>query len=286
MKNYAITVFYSSSNVYMFVVYLFISLFCLSIFTSCCGTLLRIVIQERSLSLEQISGECIEIGAFFLNMLTYPWGFIGARPYQHPNPRLDHPPILLVHGYGLNRLSMFFVELYLKRKGYPHIWSINHPVLKDDLLLFAQELDQKIQRFCHITKQPSITIIAHSMGGIVSALALEKHQSPINNLITLGTPWRGTKMHILGLGKHVRQMAPEHCIIQGLKVPSIPHLAIWTKIDWILLPHENAIRDGLHNVALEHVGHFSLLFHYRALYLIHQYLQQDDTHTPDTLCHR
>ena len=270
----------------MFVVYLFVTLFFISLFASCCGTLLRVVTQERSLNLEQLSGECIEVGAFFLNMLTYPWGFIGARPYQNPNPHLDHPPILLVHGYGLNRLSMFFVGLYLKRKGYPHIWSVNHPVHKDDLLLFAQELDQKIRWYCHITKQPSVTIVGHSMGGIVSAIALEKHDSPINKLVTLGTPWSGTKIHVLGLGNHVRQMAPSHPIIQKLKVPSIPHLAIWTKLDWILLPNENAIRDGLRHVSLEHVGHFSLLFHHRALNLIHQYLQQDDTQTPDTLCHR
>ena len=268
------------------VVYFFISLLCISILVSFGGILLRTVTQERSLSMEQISGECIETGAFFLNMLTYPWGFVGGRPYQHPNPRMDHPPILLVHGYGLNRLSMFFIKLYLKRKGYPHIWSVNHPVHKDDLLLFAQELDQKITWFCHVTKQPSVTVIAHSMGGIVSALAIEKHSSSINKLVTLGTPWSGTKIHILGLGKHVRQMAPTHSIIQNLIVPSIPHLAIWTKLDWILLPNENAIRVGLNHVSLENIGHFSLLFHHRVLYLIHQYLQQDDTQAPDTLCHR
>lgn len=270
----------------MFVVYLFISLFFISVFASCCGTLLRVVTQERSLSKEQLSGECIEIGAFFLNMFTYPWGFLGARPYQNPNPRLEHPPILLVHGYGLNRLSMFFVELYLKRKGYPHIWSVNHPVHKDDLLLFAEELDQKIRWFCHITKQPSITIVAHSMGGIVSALSFEKYESPINKLITLGTPWNGTKMHVLGLGKHVKQMAPDHPIIQNLKVPSIPHLAIWTKLDWILLPNENAIRDGLNHTSLGNIGHFSLLVHHLVLSLIHQTLQEDDTKSSDTLCHR
>ena len=270
----------------MFVVYIFISLFFFSCFASCCGTLLRVVMQGRSLSKEQIAGECIETGAFFLNMFTYPWGFIGARPYQNPNPRLDHPPILLVHGYGLNRLSMFFIEIYLKRKGYPHIWSVNHPVHKDDLLAFAQELDQKIRWFCHITKQPSVTIVAHSMGGIVSALAHEKHNSPINKLITLGTPWRGTKIFILGLGKHVRQMAPEHSIIQNLKIPPIHHLAIWTKLDWILLPNENAIRDGLNHIPLENIGHFSLLFHHRVLSLIHQFLQEDATQTTDSLCHR
>ena len=258
----------------------------ISVSASFCGTLLRVVTQETSLDRKQLSGECIEIGAFALNLLTYPWGFFGGRPYNNPQSKINHPPILLVHGYGLNRLSMFFVDLYLRKRGYPHIWSINHPVHKDDILLFAEELDQKIRWYSHVTQKPTITVIAHSMGGIVSAIALKKYNSPIHKLVTLGTPWKGTKMHMLGIGKHVKQMAPEHPIIKNLTVPSIPHLAIWTKQDWILLPNENAIREGLHNTYVEHIGHFGLLIHHRVFALIHQYIQQDDTQPPDSLCHR
>lgn len=284
--NYAITVFSTLSNFDMFVVYLFLALLIISILASIGGTFLRVVMQETSLDRKQISGECIEIGAFALNFLTYPWGFIGGRPYSNPSPKIEHPPILLVHGYGLNRLSMFFVSLYLKNKGYPHIWSINHPVYKDDILLFAEELDQKIRWYCHITQQPNVTIIAHSMGGIVSAIAHKQHNSPIHKLVTLGTPWRGTKMHMLGIGKHVKQMAPEHPVIKNLSVPKIPHLAIWTKQDWILLPNENAIREELNHISVEHIGHFGLLLHHRVFRLIHQYIQQDDSQPTDSICHR
>ena len=197
-----------------------------------------------------------------------------------------HNPIILVHGYGLNRLSMCVLSLYLKRKGYPWIWSINHPVLKDDIPAFAKELDHKIQWYCHYTQSTDVTVIAHSMGGIVSALASQNHSSPISKLITLGTPWKGTKMHILGLGKHVSQMAPEHPVTKQLLVPTIPHLAIWSTQDWILLPTENAILDNLNNIRLDHIGHFSLLVNHRVFTTIHQFLQSDDAKPTDSLRHR
>jgi pimeloyl-ACP methyl ester carboxylesterase len=228
----------------------------------------------------------MEIGAFSLNCLTYPWGFIGARPVQNNHPTQKQNPILLVHGYGLNRLSMCILSLYLKRKGYPWVWSINHPVLKDDITAFAKELDHKIQWYCHYTQSTDVTVIAHSMGGIVSTLAMKNHNSPISRLITLGTPWKGTKMHILGLGKQVSQMAPSHPIIQQLVPPSIPHLAIWSKQDWILLPTENAIRDNLNHTQIDHIGHLSLLISHRVFSTIHQFLQCDEAQSTDSLRHR
>lgn len=269
----------------MLVFYIFLSLFALSILLSGIGTCIRLVMQERHLDRAQIAAECIEIGVFYLNMFTYPFGFFQTAPRRNNLPIQAHRPIILVPGYGLNRLSFIILKRYLQYKGYPWVWSINHPVRKDDIPAFAEALDQQIRWYCHYTKSPDVTVIGHSMGGIVSALAIQNHQSPIAKLITLGTPWKGTKMHIFGIGKHVRQLAPLHPIITEIKVPSIPHLAIWTKQDWILLPTENAIREGIHHTCFEHIGHFGLLIHHPTFQCIHNFLH-DEAQSSDHLCHR
>jgi len=266
----------------MLPVYLLFILLTISIFASLAGTFLRLIFQERSFwGWGQWSGESKEIGAFFLNLLTYPWGFIHRKPYEQVGTQKTLP-IILVPGYGLNRLSTFFLAFYLRRKGHPWVWCINHPIYKDDLLAFAKELDRKIQWYTHYTQQDKVHIIAHSMGGIVSMLSHQKHQSPIASLTTLGTPWKGTKMHMLGLGKHVRQLAPGHPIIQKMSLPPFPHLAITADLDWILLPSENAILKNMQNTQIKNIGHFGLLISHNCFQKTHQFLCSYDC--TDSLC--
>jgi len=269
----------------MIFVYLFVTILIISILASLLGTLLRIIVEEQKLDWKQLSAECMEIAVSVYIILTYIPGWFPSRPTQNPNPKIVHPPILLVPGYSLNRMSMFFISIYLKRLGYEWVWCINHPVQKDDVQAFAKALDEKIRWFCHYTQSTEVTVIAHSMGGIVSNLAIQNHNSPIQNLITLGTPWKGTKLYMFGLGKHVLQLAPAHPIIQRMVVPTVRHLALWSRQDWILLPNENAIMDGLHHKEVSHIGHVSLLMHARTLPLIHQFLNEQKTAT-DSLCHR
>ena len=126
--------------------------------------------------------------------------------------------------------------------------------INNELFNKKKELDRKIQWYTHYTQQDKVHIIAHSMGGIVSMLSHQKHQSPIASLTTLGTPWKGTKMHMLGLGKHVRQLAPGHPIIQKMSLPPFPHLAITADLDWILLPSENAILKNMQNTQIKNIN--------------------------------
>ena len=214
----------------MIFVYLFIAALIISILASTLGTLLRMIVEEQKLDWNQLSAECMVIAVSVYIILTYIPGWLPSRPTQNPNPKVNHPPILLVPGYGLNRMSMFVISVYLKRLGYEWVWSINHPVQKDDVLAFAEELDEKIRWYCHYTQANEVTVIAHSMGGIVSNLAIQNHNSPVKKLISIGTPWKGTKLYMFGLGKHVRQLAPTHPIIEKMIVPTVPHLSLWKSL--------------------------------------------------------
>ena len=269
---------YPSAVLYMIFVYYLLSLLALSLFASVGGTLLRVVFQERSFrGWSQWSAECTEVCAFFLNLLTYPWGWLPSRPHQQPGEGL---PVILVHGYAVNRLSLSVISWYLRRKGYPWVWSINHPVLKDDLMAFAESLDKKIRWYCHYTQHKEVLVVTHSMGGIVSMLAHTKFQTPIAKLVSLGTPWKGTQMQALGLGKHVKQMSPTHMIMRNLENPPFPHLAIWSKMDWIVLPTENAIKEELNHYAVDQVGHFGMLINHHCIQKIHQFLGNHEPTNP------
>ena len=258
--------------------YYIIILFLLSITASLLGHIVRSVFQERKIiDRRSLSAECTEAAAFFLNLLTYPWGFLPSWPKRNETTTMQADPILLVPGYGLNRFSLLPLAIYLRLRGYPWVWAINHPIHLDDIPTFAKHLDEKIRWYSWRTQSPKITVIAHSMGGVVSALALQNHQTPIGTLITLATPWRGTRMRVLGLGKQVKQLSPQAPVIKSLQTPSIEHRSFWSKQDWILLPTENAIKEGLKSYEIPYVGHFSFLISHRVSNSIHQYLQEHDS---------
>ncbi|MEC7987208.1 MAG: hypothetical protein VX278_18710 [Myxococcota bacterium] len=255
--------------------YIIVILFCLSLFVSFVGHCIRCAHQEAPvLDLDALSAESVEVVAFFLNTLTYPWGFLPSLPWHNPHSERQADPILLLPGYALNRFSMLPLAIYLRLRGYPWVWTVNHPVHLDDIPTFAKHLDEKIRWYKWRTQSERITVITHSMGGIVSALALQHHQSDIGTLITMATPWRGSRMSVFGVGKQVKQLSPQSDVIQKVRPPTVDHLALWSQQDWILLPTKNAIKEGLESREIRHIGHFSFLIHHRVFSTIHQYLQQ------------
>ena len=241
---------------------------------ACIAIFLRTYVNNQSFdwTIESITCEAREI---VLSMLIPPLS-LGWLPYLPPEKQEDDsPPIILIPGYSLNRLSLWALQRYLKTCGYHNILAINNPVLKDDIHEFARYLSKAIDDFSWRNQNKPVTLIAHSMGGIISKTYIEKYGSEkITAVVTIGTPWKGTLNHRIGIGRHVHQMSPESEFCKTSRPIPVPHLSLWSSRDWVVIPSENSIHEEHNMHKITHSGHFGMLFSLDVFRIIHSFIDK------------
>ncbi|MEI6737667.1 MAG: alpha/beta fold hydrolase, partial [Pseudomonadota bacterium] len=152
----------------------------------------------------------------------------------------------------------------------------------------AVQLHARIETICAETNQPQLIIIAHSMGGLVTrAYMAEQGAQRIATFVTLGTPHRGTRTALMGVGACVRQMRWEGEWITALatreraaKMP--PTLSLYTTNDDLVYPPESSSLDWAENMAVSGVGHVGLLFSANVAARVAKFIRQCQQGVPST----
>lgn len=181
----------------------------------------------------------------------------------------DEMPILLVHGYFSNRGMWVCFAERLAGAGHHAVYAIDFTPPFGSIVGFADQLAARVEAVCRESGASQVRIIAHSMGGIVVRVMLWRHQAVLTrvaSVITLGSPHHGTRMATFGLGRCVREMRRASALLQALKAyelqspPAMPWVSIHTRQDDLVYPPESADLPYAHNIAVEGVGHVSLLY--------------------------
>lgn len=224
--------------------------------------LMRVFAQQRRFSLSRDS-----LGTFFREWAAALWSIVGAPlallPHR-PRPALGelngHPPVLLIPGYGLTRVMMWPLAAYLRRRGR-WVWAINNPIFEDDIPTFAAAARDAADALRAASGADQIDIVGHSMGGVVAAWYIQHlgGADAVRRLVTLGTPWKGTHMTILGLGRQSRSLRPGSAVIASLDGFEHDTVAVWSNEDCIVLPTRNAIPEHARAVELPNAGHIEML---------------------------
>lgn len=96
-------------------------------------------------------------------------------------------PILKIYGNLVNSLDQNGYQENINLFEFPYEWR-NSNVITADLL------KQKIQEIKSQTKVSRVDLVAHSMGGLIARQYIEgdDYQNDVDQLITLGTPHRGS----------------------------------------------------------------------------------------------
>ncbi|MEC7946005.1 MAG: alpha/beta fold hydrolase, partial [Myxococcota bacterium] len=181
-------------------------------------------------------------------------------------PSEERIPVLLVPGFGLNRGSMFMLALYLRRCGWRWVHAINHRPRNTTVPLLARNLAHEIEETCAAAGVEKVDVIGHSMGGIVAAFYINElnGRARVRRLVTLGTPWAGTRAWVFGWRREARDLAPGSPVLAAAVPPRVPTTSIWSASDAIVLPPESSVLQGASVVQLAHVGHLEMLFNGRA----------------------
>lgn len=210
-------------------------------------------------------------------------------------------PVLLLQGFVHTRGTLDVLEGRLRRDGYP-VFSLNlggflniyntRPI-EDLAALVGSKADKLAAR--HGFER--LSIIAHSMGGLVSRYYIQMlgGEERVKTLITLGSPHHGTPTALVAavpplslITRCGHQMLPGSSLIRTLDThplpPAVKVVSIYSRSD-VVCPYRYSVLEpgeGGHvrNLCVEGIGHTSLLHSERVYRLIRRELEPEEDLTP------
>ena len=185
-------------------------------------------------------------------------------------PRDGHRPLLFVHGLAGQPGNFVGVRSYFRLRGRERQYAF--PLASGSIETMGKGLALRIREVLEINRLGSsaqVDLVAHSMGGIVSRLALLDPQvaASVRSLVTLGTPHGGTWIARYADTHITRALRPQSATLEALEaqlpwgsLPGYPSLfAFWSRADILLIPHESARVEGAMNVEVARSSHFGYL---------------------------
>ena len=167
--------------------------------------------------------------------------------------------ILMQHGYVNNGAVWFFTARALEARGF-RVFTIDQPVY-DDIDHMGDRLAARVDELLALTTQSQLTLVAHSMGGLVCRAYLRRHGGgKIARLVTLGTPHHGTFHAYAAGGKNGAQMRPGNAWLTSLNETkvSVPFTSIYSIHDTLVSPQDSSVMPEADNIQLSAVGHVSM----------------------------
>ncbi|HEY4831006.1 MAG TPA: alpha/beta fold hydrolase, partial [Waddliaceae bacterium] len=158
-------------------------------------------------------------------------------------------PVLLVHGYLHNSSAWTYYRYRLNKAGFNNVFTIDlgHPL--QSIEDYAEKVKKKVSEIQILTGKSTITLIGHSMGGLVSSFYATKLASEqgifVSEVVTLGSPLNGSRFSVIGFGECARQMGRESNFVKGLqekvRASNIPFIHFGSQTDELVRPTVSAI---------------------------------------------
>lgn len=210
------------------------------------------------------------------------WGLEWSRLRFSPTyyglgvPRGRRQPVLLIPGFMSGDLLMLELHRWLRRVGYRSSLS-RIPWNNDCPDRTRRKLEHRIREL-HARTGQKVSLIGHSLGGMLAKSLLEASREHISCVITLGSPFRSlVKAHpaVVGIWDHLKatqgmligrnlhaSCGTGHCtcdFVRNLNKPveiDVPQFAVYSKTDgvadWSSCAHDN---EELNNeVFCSHIG--------------------------------
>ena len=207
--------------------------------------------------------------AGWLLMFTFVMPFVPARRSVIDRPAggdASRPPVLLVHGLACNRGNWFWFRQQLERLGH-QVYSMDYTPPVSRIARYAPQLARAVDAIVASTGATTVVLIGHSQGGLVIRAYLDQFgDDKVEQVITLGSPHRGTWLARLGLGPNVSDLREDSAWIGGLgerekRLGADVYrmfTCIFTYHDNLVSPQLNAVLPESTAVALSGIGHLSL----------------------------
>jgi len=188
-------------------------------------------------------------------------------------------PVLLVHGIlGQRHLYWNLFKRRLAADGF-RVHDVVLPyALLGDIRIAARVLADKVEATLAGDGADKVDIVCHSAGGLVARYYLTylRGDRSVRHLVTLGTPHQGTYFaYLLQLPflSITRQTRPGSNLLREISRPGAvpPHVrvtSLWSPIDGVVLPPENAVLPGARNVKVPWTTHWGFLWSQHTYHLV------------------
>ena len=191
-----------------------------------------------------------------------PAGFLPLPGARQLGPR----PVIVLHGYAMNRANFLPLAYRLARAGLGPIigfeyWTLGRTAAAARQLAWFVELVQAR------TGAPQVDVIGHSMGGVVGRyyVQLLGGDGAVANLVTLGSPHLGTDVSEFGIGHPTRELLVGSKLVQRLAAAPAPQdtrvLTIFSHADALVPAHTQLALDipRAQRIVYDDLGHVALL---------------------------
>jgi predicted alpha/beta hydrolase family esterase len=172
---------------------------------------------------------------------------------------VDGEVILFQHGYAHSGAVWSRTARELERKGY-RVYTIDQPTFAP-IDTMADRLALRIQEVLRATGAAKLTLVAHSMGGLIARAYLRRHGgAALARAITIGSPHHGTHHAVLARGTNGQQMRIGSDWLKQLAREriNVPFTSIYSVHDTVISPQSSSHLDGVQNIVLHDIGHVSM----------------------------
>ncbi|MCX5746487.1 MAG: alpha/beta fold hydrolase [Proteobacteria bacterium] len=189
-----------------------------------------------------------------------PAGFLPLPGARVRGPR----PVIVLHGYAMNRANFFPLAYRLARAGLGPITGFEYWTLGRTAAA-ARQLGWYIDQVRARTGSATVDVIGHSMGGVVGRyfVALAGGDGIVANLVTIGSPHHGTDLSAIGVGHANRELYVGSKLLGRLAnapTPTATRLLVITSRADALVPGAQQPRiAGAETIAYDDLGHVALL---------------------------
>jgi len=206
-----------------------------------------------------------------------PLGFLGLPTVgrQRRGPR----PIILVHGYAMNRANFLMLARRLHTAGLGPVYGFEYWSL-GKVSSAARKLGLYVEAVREATGADRVDIVGHSMGGLVGRylITLGGGAAQVRSLITLGAPHGGADLSVFGVGRPVKELKAESSLLSKLDAQRLPEgtavTAIWSRADVLVPWKAQAHLRGCEVIEFDDLGHLSLLVSRRVTDIIVERLKR------------
>ncbi len=186
------------------------------------------------------------------------WGLPGAGRARGPRP------IIVVHGYAMNRVNFAPLAFRLQRAGLGPVLGFEYWTL-GKVSSASRALADYIEQVCEQTGADRVDVIGHSMGGIVGRhlITIGGGADRVRSLITLGSPHGGADLSVFGFGRPVKELKAGSALLSRLAARALPGqtavTAIWSRSDALVPWRSQAHLAGAEMIEFEDLGHLSMI---------------------------
>ncbi len=169
----------------------------------------------------------------------------------------------MVHGYAMNRANFLPLARRLSVAGLGPLLGFEYWTLGKTASA-ARRLGEYIDRIRASTGSAQVDIVGHSMGGVVGRYLITRGGGAevVRNLITIGSPLRGTDLSAVGLGRANSELLPNSSLMQRLDTLPVPtqvrFTAIQSRSDALVSVRSGRV-PGVEQIVYDDLGHLGLL---------------------------